>query len=231
MTSTRMSSKMEVFDAKLSAVESSLKTQEALVSSHDTILKEHSGLLIEITKTLAVMRMEMREGFQQQVRWDRGKDKVGLSTGGSSGASFELIEDCNQHSSDRRLGKSEFQLEDFWLAAKKVELPTFNGEDPYGWISRAEFYFTVQEVPSELQIQLAQLCMEGMPWHWFKMLKEEDPSLDWERFKHAFFDRYGNQHIGNLFLQLKMIQQEASLDEFVKEFEMLASQILGITDE
>ena len=78
---------------------------------------------------------------------------------------------------------------------------------------------------------MAQLCMEGMPWHWFKMLKEEDPNLNWEKFKRSFFDRYGGQQTGNLFLQLKMIRQEATLDEFVEEFEMLASQIPGIIDE
>ena len=32
-------------------------------------------------------------------------------------------------------------------------------------------------------------------------------------------------------MQLKMVQQTASVDEFVEEFEMLASQIPGITDE
>ena len=88
---------------------------------------------------------------------------MGSSTGGSPGASFEITKERNQQSSDRQLGRNEFQLEDFQLVAKKVELPTFNGEDPYRWISRAEFYFVVQGIPLELQIQLAQICMEGMP--------------------------------------------------------------------
>ena len=69
----------------------------------------------------------------------------------------------------------------------------FKREDRYGWVSKAEIYFVVQGTPPNLQIQFTQICMEGMPRHWFKMLKEEDPNLDWERFKHAFFDRDGNQ--------------------------------------
>ena len=174
---------MEVLDARLFVVESTFKTQEAMVTSHHSTLKEHLVLLTEITRTLAIMRTEMREAFQQQSRWDKGKDKVGSSEGGSPGASFEIIDERIQQSSDRQPGRSEFQLEDYQLMAKKVELPTFNGEDPYGWISQAEFYFSAQGVPMELQIQLAQLCMEGMPWHWFKMLKEENPNLDWEKFK------------------------------------------------
>ena len=89
--STRMTSKLEVFDARLSTVEASLKNQEAVVTSHDSTLKEHSGLLTEITKTLAILRMEMCEGFQQQSQWDKGKDKVGSSREGSQAAAFDII--------------------------------------------------------------------------------------------------------------------------------------------
>ena len=60
---TRMTSKLEVFDARLTAVEASLKNQEMMVTYHDATLKEYSGFLTEITKTLAVLRMEMCEGF------------------------------------------------------------------------------------------------------------------------------------------------------------------------
>ena len=91
--STRMTNKLEVFDARLFAVEASLKNQEAMVASHDSVLKEHSGLLTDITKTLAILRLEMREGFQQQNRGDKGKDKVDSNEGGSPVASFEIIDE------------------------------------------------------------------------------------------------------------------------------------------
>ena len=103
---------------------------------------------------------------------------MGSSGEGSPAASFDITDEGAQNSSDRQPRKTKFRLEDLRIMAKKVELPTFNGDDPYGWIARAEFYFSVQGVPPELQLQQAQLCMEGMPWHWFKLLKEEDPNLD-----------------------------------------------------
>ncbi|MCH92916.1 retrotransposon gag protein, partial [Trifolium medium] len=52
-------------------------------------------------------------------------------------------------------------MTEFRHAVKKVELPTFNGEDPAGWISRAEIYFSVQETTPEVKVRLAQICMEG----------------------------------------------------------------------
>ena len=71
-----------------------------MVTSHDSKLKEHLVLLTEITKTLAILRMEMCEGFQLQNRWDKGKDKVGSSGGGSLATSFDITDEGAQHSSD-----------------------------------------------------------------------------------------------------------------------------------
>ncbi|WVZ20095.1 hypothetical protein V8G54_007417 [Vigna mungo] len=34
-------------------------------------------------------------------------------------------------------------MEEFRQSVKRIELPTFNGDDPVGWISRAEIYFKV----------------------------------------------------------------------------------------
>ena len=65
--------------------------------------------------------------------------------------------------------------------------------------------------------------MEGSPWTWFKMLREEEPCLDWEKFKRAFFKRYGDQLSGNMYMQLKMLRWEGWIDEFVEDFDMVAS--------
>ena len=51
----RMSSKIEVFNAHLSAMEMSFKNQEAMVLSHNATVKEHTALLAEITKTLTLV--------------------------------------------------------------------------------------------------------------------------------------------------------------------------------
>ncbi|MCI37791.1 hypothetical protein A2U01_0059017, partial [Trifolium medium] len=40
-------------------------------------------------------------------------------------------------------------MTEFRHAVKKVELPTFNGEDLAGWISRAEIYFRVHDTIPE----------------------------------------------------------------------------------
>lgn len=38
---------------------------------------------------------------------------------------------------------SEESVTEYKMAVKKVELPSFDGDDPMGWVTRAETYFEV----------------------------------------------------------------------------------------
>lgn len=56
-------------------------------------------------------------------------------------------------------------LDDLFTAAKRIELPVFDGTDPRGWLTRAELYFRVNQTPEESKIPLAQVSMEGTAIH------------------------------------------------------------------
>ncbi|KAI5387146.1 hypothetical protein KIW84_073340 [Lathyrus oleraceus] len=47
-------------------------------------------------------------------------------------------------------------LTEFRQSMRKVELPSFNGEDPVGWISRAEVYFRVLDTSPEVKSALLE---------------------------------------------------------------------------
>lgn len=73
-------------------------------------------------------------------------------------------------------------LDEFRLSVKKVELPMFNGDDPVGWIARAEVYFNVareevyfnvQNTTPEIKVNLAQLCMDGPTIHFLRTVGGE----------------------------------------------------------
>ena len=44
----------------------------------------------------------------------------------------------------------------------KLHFPKFNGEDPIGWLYRAEQYFEYQCVGAEQRVQLASFHLEGI---------------------------------------------------------------------
>lgn len=97
-------------------------------------------------------------------------------------------------------------LDEFRLSVKKVELPAFTGDDPAGWIARAEVYFRVQDTSPEVKVNLAQLCMDGPTIHFFTTLLEEEEDLTWEKLKDALLERYGGVSDGNVFEQLSALQ-------------------------
>ena len=211
--------------------DSTLKEHTAQLTDHSTKLSSLMTSVADITKSIAMMHAEMREGFQLQHHPGKQKDKEETEKERSPISSFVLTGEEEKQNSSYRVGPTDQFLEDVRSAARKIELPFFRGEDPFSWVSRAEAYFAIQGTPPELQLEFAQICMEGPSWHWYKMLKEENSCLDWEKFKRAFFDRFGDQFSGNLFMQLKMLRQEGSVDEFVEEFEMVASQISGMSTD
>lgn len=122
-------------------------------------------------------------------------------------------------------------LDEFRQSVKKVELPMFNGEDPAGWITRAEIYFRVQGTRSELKVDLAQLCMEGPTLHFFRALLDDDEQLSWEKLKEALLERYGGLGEGSVFEQLSSLRQEGSVDEYIQAFECLVAQVAKMPDE
>lgn len=54
---------------------------------------------------------------------------------------------------------SEESVSKYKMAAKKVKVPPFDGEDPAGWITHAETYFEVHGSSEEVKVRLAKLNM------------------------------------------------------------------------
>ncbi|MCH79689.1 Ty3/gypsy retrotransposon protein [Trifolium medium] len=116
-------------------------------------------------------------------------------------------------------------LTEFRQSVKKVELPMFDGEDPAGWISRAEIYFRVQGTSPEVKVSLAQLCMEGSTIHFFNSLISEDEEMTWEMLKESLLERYGGRGEGDVYEQLTELKQEGSVEEYITDMEYLLAQI------
>lgn len=51
---------------------------------------------------------------------------------------------------------------------KCVELPTFEGTYPMGWIAKAKKFFYLQNVTKKEKMKLVYICMEGGASYWFR---------------------------------------------------------------
>lgn len=162
-------------DAKVAALEGEMsEVKSTLIDVQNAVKTSHESLMAMFERCLGKTILE-EEGSAN------GK-------GRSAGSGFHNL--------------SRDALTEFRQSVKKVELPSFTGEDPAGWISCAEVYFRVQGTLPELKVSLAQLCMEGATIHFFNSLVGEDEDLSWEKLKESLLARYGDHGDGDVYEQL-----------------------------
>jgi Fe2+ or Zn2+ uptake regulation protein len=66
--------------------------------------------------------------------------------------------------------------------------------------------------------------MDGITIMFFKALSEDDQYLTWEKLKDALCEKYGGLREAKVYEQLSVLQQDGSVDEYIREFESLVAQ-------
>ncbi|KAL5136970.1 hypothetical protein HKD37_10G027421 [Glycine soja] len=210
-------------DARMEKVEGDLEMMKSMMEAIQAEAKEakenQSKILELVTKSLM---MNINDGEEGEGSHGGGrKAKTNGEHGGkrpnpiSAGLVWKSLE--------------AEALDEFRQSIKKVELPSFTGEDPVGWISRAEIYFQVQETSDEVKVRLAQISMENGTVHFFNLLLLENENLTWEELKYELMQRYAGK--GTAYEQLSALQQTRSIDDYIQRFECLIAQIPKLQDE
>ncbi|XP_017428812.2 uncharacterized protein LOC108336878 [Vigna angularis] len=114
---------------------------------------------------------------------------------------------------------------------KRVELPTFEGTDPTGWIEKAEKFFDIQGVTKKEKMKLMYICMDGGANYWFRFWRKKTRHPTWKSFKEALTRRFGGQNRGNFFEKLAVVRQRGGVDEYIQEFEVLVAQATEVTED
>lgn len=94
---------------------------------------------------------------------------------------------------------------------KKVELPSFEGGNPIGWISRAENCFEVQEVSPREHIKLPFITMEGGANHWFRFWRKKIKNPSWEGLMEALIKRFGVRDRALVFEKSAVVREEGEV--------------------
>lgn len=136
----------------------------------------------------------------------------------------ELVEESLGHR--RTLGVFESRQS----LLKKIELPTFDGFMPYGWIRQTERYFRTARYTEEEKLELVALSLTGPVLNWYSWEAVEEPFQDWRQFKKRLLDRFAlsmDDEPGN---RLCALRQTGSIQKYVSEFEELITQVTGIDE-
>ena len=61
----------------------------------------------------------------------------------------------------------------------------FEGDNPFGWLFRAERYFAINEIAEAEKVYAASVCLEGHALNWFQWIDEQTPFPTWRVFHSA----------------------------------------------
>lgn len=119
----------------------------------------------------------------------------------------------------------------FAIKGRRLEIPTFNGDDPDGWILRAERYFNLNRLNPDEQLEVAIISLEGDALRWFQWKNKRCPMKRWAELKALILRQFRSTANGSLCEQFLAVKQGGTVAEYIRDFVTLASPLSGISEE
>ncbi|GMP48585.1 hypothetical protein CsSME_00015886 [Camellia sinensis var. sinensis] len=104
----------------------------------------------------------------------------------------------------------------------KLSFPKFIGDDPTGWIYRAEQYFEFQSIAPGQRVQLASFHLEGIALQWHRWFTKFRGPVDWGELTTALLRRFGPTDFDDPFEALTRLKHATTVAAYQDEFERLS---------
>ncbi|RVX03831.1 Transposon Tf2-8 polyprotein [Vitis vinifera] len=114
--------------------------------------------------------------------------------------------------------------------AVRLDFPKFNGEDPSGWVYRADQFFNYHQTNPHHRVLLASFHMEGKALVWFQDIEAAGGISSWEGFVRALQTRFGSSPYENPMEALIRLKQTSTVEDYKSQFEALSNQLRGLAE-
>ncbi|KAL5789485.1 hypothetical protein ACOSQ2_004373 [Xanthoceras sorbifolium] len=111
----------------------------------------------------------------------------------------------------------------------KLNFPTYGGDDPAGWIFKAEQYFDFKGIDSQQHVQLASFHLEGVTLLCYRWYTKFWGPMSWNEFTKAIFHQFGPTNYDDPSEALSRLKQTTTVNAYQEAFEKLF--IAGLKDE
>jgi hypothetical protein len=103
-----------------------------------------------------------------------------------------------------------------------MELSTFRGEDPRGWLRKCKKYFRIHSIPAHQWIEVVSYYLEGKADVWFEgLVRGSDSHIEWEEFSQDLCRRFGSKD--DIVEEFNKLIQDGNMDDYIERFEELRS--------
>lgn len=111
-----------------------------------------------------------------------------------------------------------------------LEVPRFNGENAFEWISMIQSYFDFYNTSDAQCIMIALFHLDGDALDWFEWVNKTNLIPTWSEFLSGVAKRFGLPDYEDSFGKLSKLIQTNSLSEYQHAFERLTNKIMGVTE-
>ena len=73
----------------------------------------------------------------------------------------------------------------------KLNFPTFEYENPSGWIYKCDRFFKINGIGDHEKVGLASLHLKGRALEWFQGYEVSDKEIHWQQFSIDVISRFG----------------------------------------
>ncbi|KAK2987890.1 hypothetical protein RJ640_020407 [Escallonia rubra] len=112
------------------------------------------------------------------------------------------------------------------LQLPKLLFPRFNGDDPRGWVRKAEQYFELCPIHEDYKVPYASVHFDSQAEHWYAAYIKPVENVDWDSFVKDLYARFSVLTGVSVLGEFNKLQQIGTVDDYFNRFEALRAQVV-----
>ncbi|KAK2976727.1 hypothetical protein RJ640_024966 [Escallonia rubra] len=201
-----MGNRFAAYDVRMASVEA---TMGDLQRGNSTLHQSFSDLKLELTSFMA--QMNTRTENSHKTNTERGE---------SSHRHNRMEFGLQQNTQPPHTGNlPPPQL-------PKLSFPRFNGDDPKGWVRKAEKYFDLCPIHEDYKVPYASVHFDAQAEHWYAAYIKPVENVDWESFVKDLYARFSVLTGVSVLGEFNKLQQTGRVDDYFNKFEALRAQVV-----
>ncbi|XP_022848903.1 uncharacterized protein LOC111371244 [Olea europaea var. sylvestris] len=205
-----------------------------------TLEERFEGVQQELHEGLETIKGEiqndisgLKEKFELLLsKWEgQAHDGKGKGVAGSSSMAAPTVESPSNYEEPDQPNKD---LEDKGRMdgrSRRLEMPVFHGENPDGWLFKAERYFSINHFSNWEKIEAAAVCFEGEALAWYQWEDGRQTFQRWEDLKAALLLRFRPSQEGTNLEKFLALRQEGTVRDYGRMFEVLAAPLTTVPED
>lgn len=112
-----------------------------------------------------------------------------------------------------------------------LKFPTFDGDDPDGWIFNADQYFTLHVVDDNMKLSIASAHLKGDANAWYRWKRTTVTVTTWLEFCSLVRARFSSKKFIDARMAINTIKQKGTVREHIPEFERLLNFVTDFPED